>query len=284
MRSGPGGRGAPRQRLAQVLSLHIRRSFPRSSFRLNLDLRLGPDSRRAVFFGHSGSGKTLALQCVAGLARPDAGRIAVNDEIFFDSEASINIAPRQRRVGYMPQEYALFPHLTVLGNVAYARSGFLGRTIPAEEKERALAMLERFGIAHLANHLPSEISGGQKQRTALARALNANPRILLLDEPFAALDPLLRDRFRHEIPDLLASLALPVIIVSHDPEDVEAFAGACVFFDKGKAKIIGDYHERRKKFASPAACMTWLLENTRMDGGGEEGTDRPESAGPRSIM
>lgn len=284
MRYGPERRGTPGQRLAQVLSLRIRRSFPRSSFRLNLELQLGADSRRAVFFGPSGSGKTLALRCMAGLARPDAGLIIVNGETFFDSEARVNVPPRERRVGYMPQEYALFPHLTVLGNVAYARSGFLGRIIRAEEKERALAMLERFGIAHLANHLPSEISGGQKQRTALARALNANPRILLLDEPFAALDPLLRERFRHEIPDLLASLALPVIIVSHDPEDVEAFAGACVFFDKGKAKIIGDYPQRRKKFASPAACMTWLLENTRVDGGNEDGTDRPKSSGPRPSM
>lgn len=248
-----------------MLNLRIKRSFRQSPFRLDLNLHLGAGIRRAVFFGHSGSGKTLALQCVAGLAKPDAGRISVNGETFFDSEASINIPPRQRHVGYMPQDYALFPHLTVLGNVAYARSGFLGRTVRQAEKDRAMAMLERFGIDRLANHLPSEISGGQKQRTALARALNASPRILLLDEPFAALDPLIRSRFRHEIPALLASLRVPVIIVSHDPEDVEAFAGTCVFFNNGKAKIVENYHEQRRKFASPAACMTWLLENTHME-------------------
>lgn len=231
-----------------------------SRFQLDVNINLDPAVRRAVFFGPSGSGKTLTMRCVAGLETPDKGEIEVDCRCFYSSERGIRLPPRIRRVGYTPQDYALFPHLTVLQNVAYPRSGLFCKYVSPEEKQRARALLKKFAILDLENHLPGEISGGQKQRTALARAANASPRLLLLDEPFSALDPLLRERTRREILTRLADLDVPAIIITHDPEDVDAFAGALVLYNRGRAVQIDDYQARRARFDDAFACLRALRE------------------------
>lgn len=222
-----------------MLSLHIVKEVSRGAqpFRLEARFTLPPHTRNAVFFGPSGAGKTLTMQCIAGLLVPDSGRIEVGETVFFDSRERIRLPSRGRGVGYMPQDYALFPHLTVLQNVAYARSGLFGRRVAAPERERALALLERFRIPGLGARYPHELSGGQRQRAALARALNAAPRLLLMDEPFSALDVPLRAALRREIREILANLAIPCIIITHDPADAEAFGGALVVFENGRASL-----------------------------------------------
>lgn len=220
-----------------MLTLDIVKEFSRgrTPFRLEARFTLPPQTHSAVFFGPSGAGKTVAMQCVAGLLAPKRGRIVVGETVFFDSETGVRLPARRRGVGYVPQEYALFPHLTVLQNVAYARTGPFARLVGAAEKERARAMLERFRIPGLEERYPHELSGGQRQRAALARALNAAPRILLMDEPFAALDVPLRQTLRQEVRELLAAMDIPLILITHDPADVEAFGGAVVLFEEGRA-------------------------------------------------
>jgi molybdate transport system ATP-binding protein len=195
-----------------------------------------PEHGLAVLFGASGSGKTLTLHCVAGLVQPDYGTVRLHAQrVLYDSAAGIAIPARHRRVGYMAQEYALFPHLTVEQNVAYGLTGLLPRCLNAEQREKAQALLSMLGIGQLAKRLPSQISGGQKQRVALARALCVQPEILLLDEPFSALDPLLRRRLRVELGELLDALRLPCLIISHDPDDVAYFADNLILYKQGQA-------------------------------------------------
>lgn len=229
-----------------------------SDFRLDAQIKIDDAYKSAVFFGPSGSGKTLTMQCIAGLARPNSGHISILGQQYFDSGNGINLPPQQRHIGYMLQDYALFPHLTLLQNVAYAQSGIFGRLLSAKTRNAAFATLERFGLGDLQNHYPAELSGGQKQRAALARALFANPRILLLDEPFSALDPLLRKKMRGEILGWLKTLSSPAIIITHDPDDVDAFAGMLALFWQGKTRLINNYPELRKNFATAADCILSL--------------------------
>lgn len=222
-----------------MLSVNITKQISRgpAPFRLEACFTLPRGTRNAVFFGPSGSGKTLTMQCIAGLIMPDSGRIAVEEIIFFDSRTGVRLPARKRRVGYVPQEYALFPHLTVLQNVAYAHTGPFARHVGAEVQKKSRAMLERFRIGHLAGRYPHQLSGGQRQRAALARALNAAPRILLMDEPFSALDIPLREAMRREIRELLTALDIPSVIITHDPADAEAFGGVRVVFEAGRATL-----------------------------------------------
>jgi len=157
---------------------------------LRPQLPIGPGI--TVLFGPSGAGKSLVLQCVAGLVRPDAGRIAIGDRVLFDLERGVDLPPQLRGVGYVPQDYALFPHLTVAKNIAFGLQG--------TPSQRAQAVVEEIlvlvGLDGLARRRPDELSGGQQQRVALARALVRRPQILLLDEPFAALDASVRAELR----------------------------------------------------------------------------------------
>ncbi|MBD5417239.1 MAG: ATP-binding cassette domain-containing protein [Desulfovibrio sp.] len=225
-----------------MLSVDITKQVSRgpAPFRLTARFTLPEDCRNAVFFGPSGSGKTVTMQCIAGLMMPDNGRIAVGETVFFDSREGVRLPARKRRLGYVPQDYALFPHLTVLQNVAYAHTGPFARHVGRREREEAREMLGRFRIGNLAGRYPHELSGGQRQRAALARALNAAPRLLLMDEPFSALDVPLREALRAEIRELLAQLVIPSIIITHDPADVEAFGGARVVFAGGRASLAAD--------------------------------------------
>ncbi len=190
-----------------------------------------------ALFGPSGSGKSLTLRAVAGLMRPDKGRIAVDGVVLFDSEEGIDLPARERRVGFMFQDYALFPHLTVRENVAFGLKRPL-RPLSAEAKRRVEELLDIFGLAETATAYPREISGGQRQRAGLARTLACQPRILLLDEPFSALDQPLRVFMRKELGQALERFRIPAALVTHDPEDVEALAGAVAAYDAGRVTTV----------------------------------------------
>ena len=184
-------------------------ALPLRSFELELALEV---ERTVALVGPSGAGKTSVLRAVAGLVRPPRGRIALGDDVWLDSDRRLFRKPDERRVGLVFQEYALFPHLTVRQNVAYAG------------KDRAGEYLERFRISHLADAMPTALSGGERQRVALARALARGPGLILLDEPLAALDAHTKGTVRAELQELLRELAMPTILVTHDFEDAAALA------------------------------------------------------------
>lgn len=217
------------------------------------------DARRLVLFGHSGSGKTLTLQSIAGLMRADSGRVTLDGETLFDTAKGIDVPPRKRRLGYMFQDYALFPHISVRRNVGFGMERGWGWHLPAEARHRVDELLDFFEIGHVAERLPADISGGQRQRTALARALATGPRLLLLDEPFSALDPLLRRRMREEFGTLLERCGVPVIMITHDPDDVEAFAETLIIYNDGKTLPPLAFAEARRGMPSTAELLEGYL-------------------------
>lgn len=188
-----------------------------------------PEASTTVLWGESGAGKTTILSCIAGLARPDAGSIAIQGRKVFDREEGLDLPSRERGVGFVFQHYALFPHLTALQNVALA----LPRGSAGESK--AKSYLERFGILRLADRKPTTLSGGERQRLALARALAVEPKILLLDEPFSALDRKTKEAMHHEFLSLKAELTLSVILVSHDRAEAEALGDSLIELVDGLA-------------------------------------------------
>ncbi len=238
-----------------MMSIEIWKTY--RDFRLDISLYL-EEVAGTVLFGPSGSGKTLTMNCIAGLVKPAGGKILFRGNCFFDSSQKINVPARERHIGYMFQDYALFPHLTVLQNVAYPHSGFFGRYLSKKNIAQASAWLEKLNIAHLKSCRPDALSGGQKQRTALARALNASPGLLMLDEPFNALDPLLREQLRKEIKAYLREFAIPSIIITHDPDDVEEFCEQLVLYERGSARLIRNYKELRQDFPDTSTCLRHL--------------------------
>lgn len=210
------------------VDIHISKRLRANDRVFDLDIAFSSDSDRIVLFGPSGAGKSLTLKAIAGLMHPDQGRIRLNQRTLFDADQGIDIRTQERNVAYLFQDYALFPHLTVAQNIAFGlqRGCFNLRrpaTHPAVKK-----WLANFELEAIANSYPSQISGGQRQRVALARALVPEPDILLLDEPFAALDLSLRAHMRRELSELQQRLAVPMLIITHDPADVEAL-GEAVF-------------------------------------------------------
>lgn len=239
-----------------TLDIHIhshfsntRRSTPsHSGFTLNVTLQ--SSDYMTVLFGHSGSGKTLTLQSIAGLITPQQGHIRIAGESLFDAKAHINIAPRHRHIGYMFQDYALFPHITVRNNITFGLNNqkFLNFFSPSRAAQKRVdELLDFFQIHHIADRYPSEISGGQRQRVALARAMAIKPKLLLLDEPFSALDPLLRLRLRHDFSELLHYFGIPAIIITHDPDDVEAFAETLFIYHQGQCSKAMDFSHMRQQ-------------------------------------
>lgn len=182
-----------------------------------------------VIFGPSGAGKTTLLRCLAGLERPDEGRIHFNGEVWFDARQKISFSPRQRQLGFVPQDYALFPHLSVERNVAYG----LADLPAADRRSRVTESLRWLGVEELRRRLPRELSGGQAQRVALARALARRPRLLLLDEPLSALDTPTRLRLRAELRPLLVRFGIPTLLVTHDRAEALALGDDLVVMDSG---------------------------------------------------
>jgi molybdate transport system ATP-binding protein len=193
-----------------VDTLDVRLDHPLRSFSLSLAVELGRETLALV--GPSGAGKSSVLRAIAGLLRPERGRIALGARPWLDTEEQIDLPPERRSVGLVFQEYALFPHLDVRRNVAFGGRG------------RVDELLERFRISHLARARPADLSGGERQRVALARALARDPAVLLLDEPLSALDAHTRGVVRGELAELLAELRLPTLLVTHDFEDAAALA------------------------------------------------------------
>lgn len=205
--------------------LHVSVSHPLRSFSLELGLEVGAETVALV--GPSGAGKTSVLRAVAGLLRPDCGRVALGDAIWFDSERRVHVPPERRSVGLVFQEYALFPHMTVAQNVAYGGNG------------RVDELLDSLGIAPLRDARPDELSGGERQRVALARALAREPSVLLLDEPLTALDAHTRGRVRAELGELLAAVRLPSLLVTHDFQDAAALADRVGVLVEGRIVQVG---------------------------------------------
>ncbi len=223
----------------------VRKTMGEPLHRFELDIAFASDATRLVLFGPSGAGKTLTLKAIAGLLRPDQGHVALDGEVLFDAEAGIDVPARDRHLGYLFQEYTLFPHLTVRQNIAFGLDkGWRNprRHVDSPAVDRLLDALE---LRPFGDRFPDQLSGGQRQRTALARALAAQPRALLLDEPFAALDMPLRSKLRAELRELQQRFALPILLITHDVADVEAFADDIVQVDAGKA-VFG------ATFAAPA--------------------------------
>lgn len=192
-----------------------------------------------VLLGPSGHGKTTLLNFVAGVMAPDEGRVVVGDRVFFDSRQGINVSMEDRNVGYVFQDYALFPHLTVYENVAFGlRARGAART---QIHARVTAELERLGIAHLSQERPARLSAGQRQRVALGRTLITQPDVLLLDEPLSALDMQLRARIRGELKSLLRQLSIPTVIVTHDPLDAIGLGDEIAVIEQGRIIQRGSY-------------------------------------------
>lgn len=207
------------------VDIAIRKTLLGDDRRFELDVAFASNHRRIVLFGPSGAGKSLTLRAVAGLLRPDAGHVRVDGRVLYDAAAGVDLPARDREVAYVFQDYALFPHLTVAQNIGFGLD--LGWRNPSRRSPdpRVTRWIDSFELGVVADSYPSRISGGQRQRVALARALVAEPRIVILDEPFAALDPALRGRMRTELMALQARLDLQLLVITHDPADVEALDG-----------------------------------------------------------
>jgi molybdate transport system ATP-binding protein len=195
-----------------------------------LDVAFTTARELAALFGPSGAGKSLTLQAIAGTVTPDAGCILLDGQPLYDSSKRHHLPPQQRRVGYVPQHYALFPHLTVAENIAFG----LERVPQRVRTQRVRELLELFRLQGFERRLPRQLSGGQQQRVALARALAVQPRLLLLDEPFAALDGVLRETLRQELLQIYARWEITVLLVTHDLADVFALGQRVFVYDRGQ--------------------------------------------------
>lgn len=197
------------------------------NFTLDVSWEIGNEI--GVLFGFSGSGKSVTLQMIAGLLRPDTGHIAANGTVYFDRAAGIDIAPQHRSLGYVFQDLALFPHMTARENILYGAKGVNTR----ERTDRLENLLDKFRLPDVAHRRPAELSGGQKQRVAFARALIRRPDVLLLDEPFSALDTPLRIEMRDFLKEIHRDFAVPTVLVTHDAVEAAAVGDRILVYTDG---------------------------------------------------
>lgn len=240
-----------------------------------LDVEFAAPPGVTILFGASGSGKTQTLLSVAGLTRPDEGNIAVQGETLFDSSRAFNLPVSRRRVGYVFQSLALFPHMTAQANVEFAAYNLPRR----ERRERAAALLERFGVGHTAARRPREISGGEAQRVALARALASEPRMLLLDEPLSALDEPVKLSIVSDLREMNRRLHLPILYVTHSRDEALALGERALVFERGRIVAEGEPHE---VFGSPASLGVARLAGVENIFEGVV-TSRNDSAGTMQV-
>ena len=231
-----------------ALSVEIQKRM--GAFHLTAQLEAGDE--HLALLGASGSGKSVTLKCIAGILKPDAGRIELNGRVLFDSAAGIDLPPQKRRVGYLFQSYALFPHMTVRQNIAVAAQN--GAAVPD--------LLRRFQLTEVAEQKPRQLSGGQQQRTALARILASEPEAILLDEPFSALDSFLKYQLELELAETLERFSGPVLWVSHDRGEVFRNCRRVCVVDQGTAQPATT---REELFRHPGTIAAARLSGCKND-------------------
>lgn len=219
-----------------AISVDIKKNF--GDFRLDVAFEAGDET--LALLGASGCGKSLTLKCIAGIEKPDSGRIVLDGVTLFDSERHINLSPQERRTGLMFQNFALFPNMTVLQNI---RAGTRREKKSAERDRKISEIMESFGLSELSGHYPSQLSGGQQQRVALARILVSGAQILLLDEPFSALDSHLRFRLEQELREVIRDFGKTAIIVSHDRDEVYRLSDSIAVMYNGALEVFGSKQE-----------------------------------------
>ena len=215
------------------MGLSVKLSKQVDGFTLDVEWQI--NNELAVLFGYSGAGKTMTLQMIAGLMKPDGGYVRLHDKSFFDSSFHINLPPQERSFGYVFQDLALFPHMTALNNILYGSDGLR----KLEKRDRAKEMIEAFHLEGLEEKYPTELSGGQKQRVAFARALIRRPDVLLLDEPFSALDNPIRIEMRRFLRDIKNRFDMPIVLVTHDITEAFTVADAVIVYSNGKVVQMG---------------------------------------------
>jgi molybdate transport system ATP-binding protein len=205
----------------------------------SLDVEWEMVNETAALFGYSGAGKTMTFQMISGLMRPDKGEIRLDDKVLYDSSAGVNLCPQERSLGYVFQNLALFPHMTVLENILYGAPAGDRKA----KKSDAETMMEVFRILNLRDKYPGTISGGQKQRVALARALMTKPKMLLLDEPFSGLDYPIRIEMRKVLEEIREEFGIPVVLITHDLEEACSLADRMIIYAGGKVVQTGSPEE-----------------------------------------
>ncbi len=229
---------------ADKLSLYVKINKKLHQFDLNIDFQAGNDTLGLL--GISGSGKSMTLACIAGLEKPDSGYIELNGRVLYDSSRGIDLPSRDRRVGYVFQNYALFPHMTVEQNIGFG----LNNTDKWERKEKIKKLIDMMHLQGFEKRYPNQLSGGQQQRTALARVLAVNPEVILLDEPFSALDVQLREQMICRLKVLLSEYGGTALFVTHNMDEVYNICSKIIILSNGHIEALDD---REKVFNSPSS-------------------------------
>jgi molybdate transport system ATP-binding protein len=244
-----GGKYAGKAREKGNLSMSLMIDIKKKIGNFSLDISFETDSKISGILGASGCGKSLALMCIAGIVVPDSGKIILNDKVVFDSERRINIKPQERQIGYLFQNYALFPHMTVSQNILCGMH-------KQKRKECFQEIIELTRLNGLEARRPSQLSGGQQQRVALARILAGEPELILLDEPFSAIDSFLREELRAETQKLLKRYDKEAFLVSHSRDEIYSLCEKTALIDEGKLLA---YNDTKELFRDPGSCQAAIL-------------------------
>jgi molybdate transport system ATP-binding protein len=237
--SAPGTAVANSSVTSLLLSVQIHKTLSRNHSPFTLDLSFDTGSGFTILFGASGAGKTTLLDCIAGLITPERGKIRVGERLWFDRDVGLNLPVQSRRIGYVFQDLALFPHLSVEQNLAYGIA-----SVPWEERVNRIShILESFRIPHLRSRKPQQISGGERQRVALARALVTDPSVLLLDEPLSALDAPTKSAIIDDLRVWNAAHGIPILYVTHSRDEVFALGEQVLVMERGRLVAQGTPHE-----------------------------------------